>query len=782
MLAVFILFTGSATTAAALSVSVNYTEGNVWGTTDPLTSVEVWHTDFGGSPIDSATASADSNGHFSVHRSEWISAGCSAAIDPGDKVYAVVGTSTASVTVGIIDVTTDPILDQATGTLQAGWLTESVTIFCVLADPYFLTTTTADPGGGSFTCNFPNIQPGDVVNVGYEEPDGDQVWVTRRVPKLIDAMVNYGLDQIFGIAPPGSEISVTLKDSGDSLKATAQVTADTSGNFEVLCSDWSNSVCPDIVAGDVVVLNGGGYNTLVEVGTIDGAIDFSSDTISGTITAPFSECLILECIIHEETAPPITQELFSQQGNYSCDWTGDFDLQTSHLIEVRYNEPDGDSVSTVFVEPKPYLLLKNLEALGNAGEGGNLAFTVSYSNHGNAPAEDTEINMTLHNMTYIYDTSGFPITTKIVPEGQQVTWNVGSLYENQDISFRVYVSVDGAFLDILSATAEIITSNPFDQGALSEKQKKWQGIVGAYNISLNVAKHSWTPDPAPGTDFVWEVKVCNSGTTSSSGITLTDIFPTSTDINFIEWWTCVPGWIEIGASAEELSLYNHAIADNACSSINLKFHVAESAFLGTSLINSAEIIASGDFSGGAEATDEIIIGQPHANLTIDKSLQNGQLTPGGELQYMIQYRNTGNIPIKGYLDNLEDPVGLAVIDILPPQLTFVDAKLIKDCLSSQLIPIGLPPEYSWLKIFSVPDLENGYQGQIVLTAIVNQDTQPGTELTNSAEICLHNFTVHECISPPLVEDAYEDNFSLDTQVIQRIRSSKGLPWLILLLD
>ena len=51
----------------------------------------------------------------------------------------------------------------------------------------------------------------------------------------------------------------------------------------------------------------------------------------------------------------------------------------------------------------------------------------------------------------------------------------------------------------ITNTAQIATSNPYDQGDPWEKYSEWSGEVQANDTHLNVGKKAWTNDPAPAT-------------------------------------------------------------------------------------------------------------------------------------------------------------------------------------------------------------------------------------------------------------------------------------------
>ena len=81
--------------------------------------------------------------------------------------------------------------------------------------------------------------------------------------------------------------------------------------------------------------------------------------------------------------------------------------------------------------------------------------------------------------------------------------------------------------------------------------------------------------------------------------------------------------------------------------------------------NTAAITASNDLeSNDNETTWWGQVGDPHTNLSINKHWNWGQLVPGGEIRYNIDYQNNGNVPVTSTI---------RITDTLPVSTTFVAA-------------------------------------------------------------------------------------------------------------
>ena len=180
--------------------------------------------------------------------------------------------------------------------------------------------------------------------------------------------VFYGYDEAAGMYEVGHTFWITVTDSGGTPKAHATATTTPIGTapyfaysdgFCVEKDDWSDPFL-DIQPGDWVHFHAdNGFTNSVHVGTITAWLNPSADAVAGTITAPgFVEPLkgyagIWGVMWRTFTVDP-------NGGSYSVDFSPD-DLSPGMEITVGYEEPDKDTVATVFRAPwqvyLPLLLL-----------------------------------------------------------------------------------------------------------------------------------------------------------------------------------------------------------------------------------------------------------------------------------------------------------------------------------------------------------------------------------------------------------------------------------------
>lgn len=356
--------------SATLEISVNYAHDWVSGVTDPAAEVSITLTDDLGAVKATGGATADGTGYFLVAGNDWTPP--SPNIVTGDYVYAsVTGADAAVGPVGSIAAELDASSDIVNGSIATPGISSPITVRCAIWEeptPPNPIDVIADPGTGDFTCDFGNDRGWDLVThqmvaVMYWEPDGDRV---INVPPWTWMRVDYGGDEVGGDHPAGITFDVSVKDSGGSVKATAQVvSAENQGwqgdGFFTLPGDWDPAP-PDIIPGDEVFFSGNdGTLTQVRVGTIEGSIDADADLVSGFISLPWlpaDTLLDVECHPWGAWGLGIGAPILSSSADvdtdpgYGCDWsTEPWDMVDCQPVGVVYYNPDGNGVVRVIGDP-----------------------------------------------------------------------------------------------------------------------------------------------------------------------------------------------------------------------------------------------------------------------------------------------------------------------------------------------------------------------------------------------------------------------------------------------
>ena len=587
-----------------------------------------------------------------------------------------------------------------------------------------------------------NVEWGHYLRAQHIALNGNQVARDSLWPQM---RVNYGHDWVGADYPAGHTFWITVTDSSDAAKATAVVSTTSGGGwggegFETQWDDWSPSQ-PDVEPGDWVYARADdGYSNTIRVGEITGTLSVVNDSVGGNIYATwFTQTLNVEC--HPWGAPgsaPVKNSTAAPDGSspYFCQWdpATEWDILSGQDVAVMYNEPDGDWVINVFREPVPRLRIEKW-ANGNPGDGGNMVFQVQYQNEGDAPAENTVITDTmLGGMTYLTDTSGFPHTGS---GSGPIVWDLGTVGPSDWIEFEIFVDVTAVASDTVTNTVQIATSNPYDEGEPGEKESWWSGHVEDNDTHLNVDKWAWTGDPAPDTDFVYAVNVCNNGSTDSNQVTLTDTLHPSTTLQ--SWWAQYSGWTELASSSNMLVVSRPSIPGWRCSEVYLRVHLDESAWTGMSISNTAVISAGNDLEDhDNETTWWGNVNDPHTNLYVNKRWGRGQLVPGGKVSYDIDFGNGGNVPLT---------YTFRITDTLPASTTFNQAWLHDNQqMSFPITPTVITNDYV---VWEVDGIDNGYGVGFGVELDVDYGATPGTVLTNTVEI-----------SPQPDEDRYDDNVSI----------------------
>lgn len=679
-------------------------------------------------------------------------------IEEGDWVYFTADTGyNDAIQVGVITGTVVADNDNVSGRVHAGWFTEDLAIEC---HPWGAPggvpgkNSTAGPDGEPpYACQWDpltewDVQPGQEIAVMYLEPDGDRVINAFQEPKL-NIRTNIGHDWVEGNFEAGHTMWITLTNSLGEVKATASgVTGPIewwggqSGFSTNANVPWQGPQ-PNIESGDWVYARmDNGLYAESSLGIIDSSADVDLDTVNGVIYAPFTEPLHVDCGIWEETGPGLGVDGVEPYGGmFTCDFAGQWDIIPGNQIGVSYNEPDGDQVIDMAYNPAPHLHIWTW-ANGQPASGSNLVLIMQYLNNGDAPTEDGYITATLGGgLSYLGDTSGLPLSGTGVP-GDPLVWELGALQPNpySDTRFYLFVQVTAAVGEWVTNTVHIDNGGAYDQDDPWEKDSQWSGQVVDNNTDLTLGKGAWTWDPVPGSQFVYNVSICNKGSTDSAEVVVTDTLPLSTTL--VSWWGQQPGWVEESFSAHELVVSRLSFQGYACSEVYLRVELDAGAWQGMELHNVADVFTSYD-SDLSDNHTEIWhnVGAPHANLSVHKEWNWGELTPGGEIRYNISYSNNGNLPAENVF----------ITETLPASTTFVSAFWYDEAGAHPFLPALVTDE---IVVWEIGALDNGYGLNFELALDIDPQAMPGLELVNTADITRLQG-----------EDNYDDNTSTWTETL-----------------
>ncbi len=692
---------------------------DMWGQAQPNGPLTVT------TPYTEVTTGVDGGGNWGINQD--------GSIQPGDTVTVTAGNGTLLVVIDVpapFDVQADSITDRVWGQI------DSLDQQSIEVDLYgYLTSMAQTDSSGTFTRTFADVPRGGNGEVRYNTIIDNADVVFHRdfqSPDLI-LTVNPSHDWVETNYEAGHTIWITVTDITGTVKATMIDTTTVvpwwggRTGFSTNMGTWSPNQ-PDIVPGDWVYgALDNGYSSSVHVGTITGNLNMADDSITGSVTAAwFSQTLNAQCWIDNVNNSNQDFTVNPASGAYACDFAAVWDLVPGENVSVQYQEPDGDWVRAVFRGPTPHVKLQK-QGNGSPGEGGNFAFRIYYENNGDGDAENTIITDTLlYGMTYLTDTTGLPYTGSGAP-GDPLVWQMGTLTNSTSGWFDLFVQITATVGNQVTNTAQIATSNPYDEYRSGEynngwgKESWWWADVQSINMDVNVGAGTWTWEPAPGYDYIYNANVCNGGSTGSTETTLTNTLPLSTSL--VNWWSQNPGWSQVFSATHQLIVSRPTLSSGQCEQVFVRVHLDAAALSGDSLHYNAEVGASNDSNSGNNQSDVWHnVGGPYYDLSISKYWNWGQLVPGGEVRYNINYNNSGSLPIT---------TTVRITDTLPQNTTFLGAWYYDQQGSHPVTPTNSTAGYV---VWEIPSLENGFGNNFEIALRLNSGMTPGTVFTNCATI------------------------------------------------
>ncbi len=189
---------------------------------------------------------------------------------------------------------------------------------------------------------------------------------SQPLPPALSLRVNYGHDWVESFYEGGHMAWVTVTESdGVTVKATAELVTEPKDfwggetGFQTSSQDWIPAP-PDIQPNDWVfgwVDNGA--SAQVQIGDISGMIHLASDSVDGTILAPWiTDPVQVECLDWGSGGEPFSNKdggliLANGEDPYSCSWAGEWDIQPYQDVGVGYFGPDGHWVANAFFARNP---------------------------------------------------------------------------------------------------------------------------------------------------------------------------------------------------------------------------------------------------------------------------------------------------------------------------------------------------------------------------------------------------------------------------------------------
>jgi uncharacterized repeat protein (TIGR01451 family)/uncharacterized repeat protein (TIGR02543 family) len=634
------------------------------------------------------------------------------------------------------------------------------------------------------------VQAQDPPPDGPEWPIGPDPRTLADAELPIRVSVNTALDLIEeGYEYPGATVWITVTSESGVTKATIELQTELIPGWEGrrgFSTDRGTWVPekPDIVPGDLVEARSSiGHSTSMRVGTITGYINTATNIVTGTVYAPWvpSPDVEVKCRAYHPLTPESYAQRFSTltgrstipdgEDVYTCDFSeagySQWLLRPGHVVQVSYDplEPYTRSNRTldVFAVPGPYLQIRKWVSgapgvLGTPPDAihGHLVFNVEYRNIGPVDANQVTITDQMSSgLRYLGDTSG------VTPSGSgsgPITWLLPTVPAGTVARFQIFAAIDAASGGLSNEIT--IASNTTNMGLDSERRSTWNGTIQSNGAWMSVSKRTWSPNPLPGTDFVYETEVCNTGfrwAVDSSMATLTETLPDNATL--VDWWSEHGGWVEASRNSTQLVLTRQSIAARGCTKVYLRVRVPTTAQPGDQLCSAAQIqAANNNNTGAAQINVCSAVGYAEPNLAIDKRWAGGTLVPGGEIAYEVEVRNSGNVPLSG---------AIRITDTLPTGATFLGAELDPDSPASfNLTPVQ---QMGNQIVWQIAALDAGYWSRFTVRFRLDESIAVGTPLVNTVEVGLAG----------LDEDT-TDNVATSTEQVQgpgpNLRVSKTGVW------
>lgn len=292
---------------------------------------------------------------------------------------------------------------------------------------------------GNFSASFGEVRGGDYLRVMYWEGNGggeDQVEIYRYAPYV---QIDHTADAVYGTTTSGAVGTITVRNSGGAVKASATVM----GSVPYGSISFLPDV--DIVPGDQVETHVGVLNQTDPVIPMSGSLNLGTDKVSGVSLPSINlgvEAYAWRNTYYSEYTDNGTMSGFAptnSSGAFSMDYSGITDLTSGSYTRLFYYDGDETRYQASFYTTNP---------------------TMSVDSYPTAvlPAAPVEVQFTLANGVHAHGTSVRWDTQSHAADNNYVnysTWLQGVIGQNVQsfraptggtIFFKVVANVDGQAL------------------------------------------------------------------------------------------------------------------------------------------------------------------------------------------------------------------------------------------------------------------------------------------------------------------------------------------------
>jgi uncharacterized repeat protein (TIGR01451 family) len=352
-----------------------------------------------------------------------------------------------------------------------------------------------------------------------------------------------------------------------------------------------------------------------------------------------------------------------------CQWdpATEWDVEYGQDIGIWVPDEDGDWVINAFQGEAVELGVWKWHQGNYARPGGVVVYGIYYQNNGSVPAENVQIVDTLPlYATYANDTGGFPAT---IGAGNVLTWDLGTVDPEQSGYIWVTLNVAAEAPEGQGVIEEncLAISSSTTPDLDPDNDQDCAGPVDVWpdEVELSIEKWAHPGDPTPGQPFRYDLQWCNHRGAAAGPVMMTDTLPA--EVTFVGWreeqdWQQL--WSEVSFDGSELVLYAPGLPGDQCERVEIYVELPPTTLFDTPLVNTVALEVEGDVdpSNNWFRHDNAQASPPRYDLNVNKRFHNGVIVPGGNINYIIGYRNHGNTASN-----------VTVTETIPAGLTFTGA-------------------------------------------------------------------------------------------------------------
>src|SRR2546425_975989 len=295
---------------------------------------------------------------------------------------------------------------------------------------------------------------------------------------------------------------------------------------------------------------------------------------------------------------------------------------STYSIDSNETSPvSGAAVSTAMTSA-PILAVSKTDSPDPVAAGGNLTYTLSYSNTGNANATGVVLTDTVPaNTTFVSATAGGTLASGVV------TWSPGNLAAGASGSVQLVVRVASPLANGTSITNATYSIDSNETTPVTGAAVSTATLAGP-TLSASMTD---APDPvAAGANLTYTIAYTNSGATGATGVVITDTVPANT--TFV---SATAG----GTLASGVVTWSPGnLAAGATGSVQMVVRVASPLANGTSITNSTYSIDSNETSPVSGASVSTAVTSAPI-LAVSKTDAPDPVGAGANLTYTIAYTN-----------------------------------------------------------------------------------------------------------------------------------------------